>query len=436
MGNAGPHRKRAVRLTPEALILLNRGLVEKWQDDRQPGKLTREARAEYLGVSVATSERILAGKGVDRSTLSHAFRCLGLAWDESCCEPLVKPPLPEPKDTPSPVPEPVSPAASRKSPHRAAQELKTWGSGILFVVAVSGALGLAAWKLPAPAPPVVRGEWAKEFNVAFSAGMDLFHAGRYAESRKQLDAAIEIARRYDSASSLSSALRLAADLDLARGSLHAARQGYKEAAGIRVRIADGPTVPALFEALGDVETRLGDFKNAKASLNMALVGFRKYDDRVGVAMASRNLGSLYYGMKDLQAAKHWFQESLLAVKGLAKPEIEMDVRGRQALVYQQMGRIGDARNLLKRCLGFWVARRHPRWIALSQYQLGVCEAAAGNRQEATALLTASKAGFEKVGDMAGLTDAKAALARLESKKGSGVAVRVVSESDTPFSGRD
>src|SRR4051812_4110967 len=86
MNGQEPSRRRAVQLTPEALNNLKCALSEKWHLEERPGKLTREARAEILGISIATAERVLTGKGVDRPTLTLAFRNVGLSWHESYCE--------------------------------------------------------------------------------------------------------------------------------------------------------------------------------------------------------------------------------------------------------------------------------------------------------------------------------------------------------------
>ncbi|RYG73002.1 hypothetical protein EON77_12250, partial [bacterium] len=69
-------------LTPEGLSLVQDTLLERWQSGASSGKWTRETRAGLLGLSVATSEKILSGGAADRGTLALAFKNLGIDWDE------------------------------------------------------------------------------------------------------------------------------------------------------------------------------------------------------------------------------------------------------------------------------------------------------------------------------------------------------------------
>ena len=112
-------RKRAVQLTPEAIESLKDALLIKWQGDRRLGKLTRETRAEILGLSVATADRVLSGKGADRSTLILAFRSVDLPWDDDYCAVVQKEaenPVTVPVAAEAPL-SPPSPAPASAPPH-------------------------------------------------------------------------------------------------------------------------------------------------------------------------------------------------------------------------------------------------------------------------------------------------------------------------------
>jgi len=74
MSIAAKPRERAVRLTAEAREALRQALNACWHQSGAPGRLTREARADLMGVSIATANRILDGEGVDRSTLTNVFQ--------------------------------------------------------------------------------------------------------------------------------------------------------------------------------------------------------------------------------------------------------------------------------------------------------------------------------------------------------------------------
>lgn len=82
-------RRRAVRLTPQGLLLLKEAL-EKAEREQGLSGASREERARLLDVSVVTAGRILKREGVDRASLKAAFESLGLEWRDSLCEFLVE----------------------------------------------------------------------------------------------------------------------------------------------------------------------------------------------------------------------------------------------------------------------------------------------------------------------------------------------------------
>ena len=68
----------------EATLALVRAM---WTAERRTGRLTQAWRADVLGLSPATANRMFAGQGVDRATLQSTYRALSLEWDDACCEP-------------------------------------------------------------------------------------------------------------------------------------------------------------------------------------------------------------------------------------------------------------------------------------------------------------------------------------------------------------
>ena len=360
-------RNRAVRLTVEGLGILRDSLVERWQADDRAGRLTRETRAELLGVSVVTSERILSGKGVDRSTLAAAFKNLGLPWDEAYCERLntdrdrdeaqspgrvdaLEPTLASEPVTNRSAAGVILPVNSRR---RSPKRYFVLGASLLCLVAAAG------WRMTTLSN-ARSSRWIYECNVAFDDGLERFHQGDYKAAKARLKVVIEIAKKHDSASRLSSALSLSGDLAAAEGSLREARDHYRDALGLRNALKEDREKIALWEALGDVETRLGEYVSAEESLNQSLHAYERAGDRVGVAMVSRDLGTLAYRRWDPDAAFRWFQASLDAVKGKSKPDIEADVRGRKALVMLKQGQLDEAREDLRDCLHYWTTKKHPR----------------------------------------------------------------------------
>ncbi len=385
-------RRRALRLKPEALALLEPAMVE-YQKQRTPGmRLTWEYRANALDFSVVTTKRVFSNAGVDRATLTHVFQTLGLQWDDSLC-------IPE-------FPESDLPLVAE--PTRWWNRRKTYfacGSGAF----ISCSVLLYVFFFSTP-------RWIYEFNAAFNEGMEKFHAGKYAEVHAPLDRALLIAGEHDSAGSLSSAHRLAGDLASAEGDLPKAIGSYSQALRYREDLKQDQARPAILEALGDVQTRVKDVHGATKSLNEALAGYRSSDDRMGIAMATRDLGVLALQTGELKSADMRLESSLDAIKGMSKPDFVSDVRGQQALVLLKRGKASEAREILQECLAYWTAKNHGRRVATCQLNLGLAEEQLKNLAAAQAYVSRSKRGFDEVGDKAGSIEAAGQLHRLAMRR--------------------
>jgi len=388
-------------LTPEALEKLTAALTSRWNGNLAPGRLTREARAELLGVSVATAARILAREGVDRATLSHAFKMVGLTWDDSYCEPVTSEPDAAVRPArEQPIRRPLSPL---------------WGR-TLIVGSLTSALILATGQQSIFARHPAGDAWRPAFHKALADGTASYHRGDYASAELQLGRAIEMAREHEAARYLSSAIRMAADLSSAQGDLEEAKERYVDALSLRRAFEDDPARPAILEALGALEARTGEYPPAQAHLDESHAGFRKAGDPVGVAMAKRNLGTLAFLQGDYALAQTWFASSLEAVSGRNKPDIETDVRARQALVLRDTGSLAQARSELEACLDYWMSREHPRWIAVTEFQLGTVEVRDRRTEAARSMLRRSLEGFRKVGDKAGAAEASQWLHELDENR--------------------
>jgi tetratricopeptide (TPR) repeat protein len=436
--NGGSGRRRAVVLTGEALDRLRAALEESWKQDQHGRKLTREGRARRLGLSVVTADRILAGKPVDRASLALAFRSLGLHWEESLCrfpdappsepeaqsepEAAVSPPdpVPVPSDESPPGEESEKPRPSASAPEpvpsrvvrRSRFPVLLGVAGLLLVLLglSAAAYGFGAWKARAD-----QHRWIAEFARLERLGNSAYHRGDYAEARRHMVQAVKLARDKESMGRAAGALRLAGDLAGAAGDLVEAKRCYREALTLRQVIGLRATIYPVLQALGTVETRLGETDSARSHLQEALKGCQSEGDWTGVAMCRRDLGSLAVRTGDIAAAKRWYDAGLAALEGLDKPEIAVDIRGQWATVLRDQGRYTEARGILKECLRFWKERKHPRWIAVCQVRLGSVECLAGRYDAARMLLRAALAAFERLGDKAGAADCRKWLTRIPSR---------------------
>lgn len=401
-------------MKPEAIYLLNQALSDRWRLESKAGKLTREVRAELLGVSVVTMERLLSGGGVDRTTVRHAFNSLGLSWSDELLQPSGSSP-----EQPIVIVEPeqveVIELAAETRPKLSVRQISVVALLASALVPI-GLLSLATRTetLHRKSGDVAQSDasWRKDFNSILGDGTTRYNQGRYDEARVAIDQAVSIARTHRSADTLASALRMSGDLANSQGSLMQAKDCYTEALGLWKVLNNDVSKPAVEEALGDVETKLGEFDEARQDLMISLAGFRSSHEQAGVAMASRDLGSLCLEKHDPTQANQWFEQGLRAVQGLAQRDLDVDILGRQALAFRELGKLQQAEAQLTSCLKYWTSRGHPRWIAVSEFQLGTVEAKQHHTREALALIEHSKAQFSTLGDKWGAAQSDKWLSQL------------------------
>lgn len=386
-------RNRAVRLTEAALDGLNATLHDRWAKGGSRRKLTWEVRSDMMGVRVATARKVLGRVGVDRATLTFIYKNLDIAWNDSYCEPTGADSDTEPPQSPShQLPQSSSPA---RGPLFFPLALL---SGVLILVLVFVGYRSLTRDREQPVQRV-------DVLTALATAEMEYHKGNYSRATNLATGALNAARQDDSATYTSYALRVLGDLAAVSGDYKRASDMYEQALTVKDVIRDARARPDLLEALAGVEVKQGLFDRAELHYSQSLSDFRKFRDAGGISMACRGLGEVAYKRKDYDKALDWFEMSLSSVKGHKGADlIETDVRSRQALVYAGLGRIPQARAMLKTCLEFWRHRKHPRWIAQTQVALASVELKAGNKATAESLAKSSKTLFEGIGDVPGVSD--------------------------------
>ena len=390
-------RKRAVRLTPGAIKELEAALFDRWSQSRTSRKLTRSARALMMGVSEVTADKILLGEGVDRATLTQAYRHLGLAWADTHCESVSGS---EPVCESPPLD--ITPKVSTRR-----TKLLVGFSAILVFGSI---VPLVAFRVLAPQPRmasvITNPDSELTLHDCVRQGTELFQQAEFDAAQAKLRLATNMARELNAGSELANSLRLTGDVAAAKGDLRAALKLYEQSLDVRVAFKEEASIPPILEAMGDVETRIGNYVDAQNHLNRSLELYSKFNDPVGVALVSRNLGTLAHKRQDLPAAEKWFEAGLQGAKSLGKREIEMDISARKALLLSEQGRSREARLLLEQCLRFWMGKRHTRWVAVTEQQLGTVSMQCGDHEKARAHFLRSRAGYRKVKDKAGLAESE------------------------------
>ncbi|MCW5941825.1 MAG: hypothetical protein KIS66_06320 [Fimbriimonadaceae bacterium] len=363
------------------------------------GRLTRELRAALLGVSVPTANRILAGKGVDRATLVHAFSELGLPWKDEYCS-LCRDE--EEADWKS------SQQQDQRSQEAAPTQANPLHSGRrrLFVAAALGLMLVGLfWSLQSPVRVYLRDQRAhdleSDFIISLQQGTRAYHEARYTQARAFIERAIQRAQDLSSADKLSLALRMAGDIEAACGDLRRGLGLLQTAAELRELLHDEVHLPAIYEAMGELNTRSGNPRSAEAILLRARDGYTKMGDLNGVAACERDLGSALHAQGKLSEARKWFGAAMKKAQAHGATDLLVDITARNALVDRDLKKWSDAETTLESCLAHWKARGHKRWIAETEMQLATVKLAESKRGEGKGLLDDSYRNFTAVGDTYG-----------------------------------
>lgn len=385
-GNQKQTRRRAVRLRQEALDTLKEALTQAWNASPGPGKFTREEKASLLGVSRATAERILKREGVDRPSLTLAFKNVGLAWDDSFCE----------------VPASGEPVLEDKV--QAESKIEKSSYGFRWKLSTAILSGLAAFALLNAQRPPGEAPWKTAFGKHLTTARQAYHQGNFKVAREQITMANEIARANENAPFLAEARRVVGDLALASGDLRTARDNFGLALGFRKQLQQENMLPSLWEALGNVEIQAKNLSLAKEHMMLSLNGYQSMRDFGGVAMACRGLGTVAHQFGNRDEAYEWFMKGLDSLRGLDKTDMATDINARIALLKRDEGKLAEAEDTLQTCLVHWRSKKHDRWVATTQFQLGTVNWMAGRRQEALSQLKESKLTFSQLGDRIGVKE--------------------------------
>lgn len=390
-------RKRAVRLTPEAMEVLQRALVERWQESGGAGKLTRERKAELLGLSVVTTDRLLKGEGVDRPSLTLAFFSLGLKWDESYCLLESAPKVSDPVALPTPSPSQTIPKQSQSR----------IGLLVVGVFVMFGLMMGASYRARTT-------DWIAEFDQNLALSEKHYHRADFKTARELAKSAMALAQGHENVSRLSEAMRLAGDIERATGDITEAHRYYFDAFRMRRSLPSTRNLASLLTYLGETETELGLHQDAAGHLQEARRRFEEAADVGGIVMVQRALGELAYAQGNYPAARQHYDLGLASVQDEA---MRIDLLSLRALVQARERDFKSAREQLDKSFTFWSLRNHIRWIATTKLRRAEVELLAGDRELAGRLIEECRSYYAQIGDQGGVRACK----KLEVKSKTGVA---------------
>jgi tetratricopeptide (TPR) repeat protein len=386
-------RTRAVRLTTEGLTVLQDAL-SRAAGEATHDSLRRNDRASLLDVSAATADRILRCEGVDRSTLRAVFATLRLQWNDTYCEFVAA----HQKGEPGTVP-----AAK-------AGRLRRWKLYACLVSVLCGSIGYIVF---AVAPYVRLSLRRAELERLIESATRKYETSDYPGAIRDIVRAEGLAVYDKDGPQLARSEILHGQLLSEQGDFAGAITFFRQSMALRKGLHDDQCIPPLLENIGLAEDSLGQLSNAERDLRASLAGYSALNDKTGIALLLRDLGSLSAEKGDRARASAMLSQSESMATKLAQLPLVMDVRAREASLLSNAPEWPQARRILATCLAFWQHENHPRWIAKTKYQLGRIELASGNVQEARVLLKDSQQMFRNLNDKQGMHQCDLCLSGLQ-----------------------
>ena len=393
-------RNRGVRLNDNGLNVVEAALLKQWTEEGIHKKLTRERKAQLMGLSIATSDKVLKGNIVDRATVLLAFNNLYIKWSDdylatdskeiaddqySCHNPecfgdnLVQPPVTVPSPT-----IPVFRFGNLQWPKAGFLTLGFITLGLL-------ALGLVVSPVRSSQRPL----------PSALLGQREFHAGRYTNAINIVTKLRTNATASDSTSGLIEILRLEGDILVSKGEYAQAKDRFEQALAIKQSLGIENTYASSFEAIADCQLHLEEPHKAINMFEKSLDLYSKAQDAVGILMAKRGIASAYIRLGKIQSGLSLLQmcrDTLLKCPESSRQGLEADLCGREAVAYSLLNSHQVAISLSERCLTYWRSKQHPRWVAICESQLGFIYRRSGNELQARQILENSKLTFSKLGD--------------------------------------
>lgn len=369
-------RTRTERLRPEAVTHIENALNHRWAEQNPTRRLTQWARAELLGLSIPTADKLLRGEPVDRNTLKDALSKVGIPWDESLVvvETTVTPAKPDPP---------------RKGYLRFVAALAS------VAISLIAAFHFFASQHSIP-------EWQSKTESLIAQAEVEYNQMEYVKARETARTARAMAEEHRSFELMSLALFMEGKVESVTATPESARRLYLQALELRSLFGDEHAYPPIYERLADVEVKLGNFQQAEGALLQAREGFRKEGHAMGVAEAERGLGTVAHHIGEYKKALRFYDQSLGSVPDTERADFEADIIGLRAMTLSAQGHHEKARKDLLEVLYYWKAKGHVRWVASTEFKLGQVALADSNEKLAQTHLSHALAGYQAVGDQTGV----------------------------------
>lgn len=257
-------------------------------------------------------------------------------------------------------------------------------------------------------------DWKRDFQRIFMRAENYYNYGDYCAAKQEVQRALQFSDLHREPGFKADALFMAGKVESAAGTLDAAEQCFRQALTLRRAFGDELQCSSVYERLGEVQLRRKHFDSAASCFKSALDGFTKEGHAAGVAEAHRGLGSVHYARKEYAEALDQFDRCEKSLPEVSKADFLADLSGLRAMVFVELGRFEEARELLTQARRHWVSKGHLRWIASTDTKFGKLEHRAKRVQLARDYFQRAISNFVQAGDQASRREVEDLLAELGS----------------------
>lgn len=413
-------RARAVRLTAEGVERLESLLAAKWQSTYSEERLTRPLKAEILGVSVRTADRLLNGDPVDRSSIVLAFKRLDsevapehvFSVDAEKDEELLETETGDLSRLEGPTSGEVEAglvALGQQKPPQGNRRTLYWAMLALPILTL---IAFGAVNSAQTGSAVYAHQLKEEIQQTLLAAHASFQDADYKEAERLFTEVVEKNKLSRDIAYSADAKRGLAEIALFRADYSKAVELIDQSILLRKEFDQDLPLAVLNSLKGDALAGLGDLKEAERCYRVAIGIYGRNAEPMGVALTQCALGELFVDQERFEEAE---EEILACLKYLRQNDRRREIAATQlalAKLRDRQGRVKEAISIANDALTYFKSVEHPRWLAKSNLVLGQALRHANLKADAKSSFQQSLALYQKVNDPRGQRLASAALAGL------------------------
>lgn len=171
-----------------------------------------------------------------------------------------------------------------------------------------------------------------------------------------------------------------------------------------------------FLKLGQQNYQAGNYEQADAFFEQALLRYAAVDNGLGVSRSFSSRGRVQLAQGNLTGAESCFQEALVSCRGMSDFPLQAQALDGLARVALQQGQTGQARQYLDQALALPLAEGSAERAVLL-HDLGITESRSGNAEAAEKLLGEALTRHEVLWDSSGIAADCFSLAQLLAARG-------------------